>query len=28
MIYTAPDVMVFMWANPLQGPLEGLGLES
>ena len=27
-IYTAPYVMILMWANPLQGPLEGLGHES
>ena len=28
MIYTAPYVMRLMGANPLQGPLEGLGHES
>ena len=28
MIYTAPFVMCLMGANPLQGPLEGLGHES
>jgi len=28
MIYTALSVMFLMRANPLQGPLEGLGLES
>ena len=25
LIYTAPYVMFFMRANPLQGPLEGFG---
>ena len=28
MIYTTPCVMFLMQANPLQGPLEGLGHES
>ena len=28
MIYMAPYVMFLMRANPLQGPLEGLGHES
>ena len=27
-IYTAPYVMFLMRANPLQGPLEGLGPET
>jgi hypothetical protein len=24
----ARDVMILMWANPLQGPLEGVGPEN
>ena len=28
MIYTAPYVLCLIGANPLQGPLEGLGHES
>ncbi len=27
-VYMARDVMILMWANPLQGPLEGVGLEN
>ncbi len=27
LVHTAPDVMILMRANPLQGPLEGVGPE-
>ncbi len=26
-VYMALDIMILMWANPLQGPLEGVGLK-
>ncbi len=26
-VYKARDVMILMWANPLQGPLDGVGPE-
>ncbi len=27
-VYMTRDVMILMGANPLQGPLEGVGLEN
>ncbi len=27
-VYITRDVMILMWANPLQGPLEGVSPEN